>query len=1377
MASPTTPANLVEALTEHHLLEDDQLEVVTTQLQPRFTDPRALAGELVRRGWLTPFQAEAILRGHAGSLSVGPYVLLDKLGEGGMGSVFRARHRLMKRVVALKLIRKGHLPHPEAIRRFQQEIQAAAQLSHPNIVIAHDAGRVSEHHYFAMEYVEGKDLGQILAKHGPFPVAFACECARQAALGLQHAHEKGLVHRDIKPQNLLLTNGVGGQKLVKILDMGLARVQYDPANKGSKALTQLGAVMGSPNYIAPEQAMDSHKVDTRADLYSLGCSLYELLTGKPPFSEGSLFERLEQHLRAEPRPIRDIRPEVPPDLAAVVAKLLAKRVEDRYQTPKEAAAALAPFCQAEASRAPAAAAAVVARPPTAAASPAAEAIRTVANGSPPVAVPAAAAPPAAEAIRPAANSSPPIAAPLAAGLPPGVPAPSNPDVAPIPTPDVTRPPSNRRFIVVGSVVGVAVGVLLWLLLGQGGGTTPGEVEKKGPSFVTNSLGMKLARIPAGDVTLGSPPTEEGHAPSEGPQCPTRITRPFLIGAYEVTQSQYQKVMGSNPSYFEQLKRAGPDYPVENVSWSQAVEFCHRLSELPEEKAANRVYRLPTSAEWEYVCRAGTTTPFHFGPKVEAVQANFDASARYGGAAQGPKSPGTVKVGTYPQPNGFGVEDMHGNVAEWCHDWFDPDYYKNCPREDPEGPVLGAARVVRGGGWVNPAVACRSASRVGSGTPTSSNVGFRVVCEEGGEWFPRRTTPGQPIAVTFDPQYLDRLDPAKLPPENRFEGQPKPLRWVLGEHRVRHADQVNAVAVAPDESVFVTGGRSDGMIRFGDAATLRELRTIKQPGGGVWALRFSPDGKVLASGSAKGPVYLWDPTTGEQLKELTSPDGHRKAVVALAFSPDGKKLVSGSQDGSAIVWELESGRWKQLVLGSGGARSVEFSADGKTLLTGGNAGDGTVRLWDVKTWKDTILYDAREKKKATFVSAALAPDGKHILTGASDRKMILWDAHTRQKVVQKDVPPGIQSVAFAPDGATFATATNNQVQIRDRAKPEKPLAIIPGFTGQTNVLTYYPKSKRLLIPSGDTVTLWEIQDGKAMQIRPVYGHRSEGTTVAFSSDGRYVTSGSARDRSVRLWDLQSGKEVSFAASFGLSAFSPDGRYVLLQESGFPEVASMLGVVDQRPYRRFQGEMSGFVGAIAVSADRKLAAAGGRDNIVRVWEVETGRQVGRFPGQPAAIRGLVFAPAGQHLFAGYDGARSIRLWDLVTGNLEGEYAIVDGLTSRLAISRDGKTLVAGSKTGAVLVWDAKAPGKAALEFRRHKGPVTAVALGPDGKQLVSAGQDGKVLLWETGKDNPVTLAEMPWPVPDVSVSADGRYVAYINTHLTGTVYILRVPGKGG
>jgi serine/threonine protein kinase len=316
------------------LLDAEQWKVLNSEPPDRFGDVAGLAKELVRRGWLTHHQANLLYRGRPGDLMLGQYLLLDTLGGGGMGQVFKARHRQLGRIEAIKVIRDSLLADVTAAEqlraRFQRELQATARLSHPHIVKVHYADEDHGRPYMVMEYLDGLDLERLASSAGPLGPEKACAYLVQATQALQHLHERGMVHRDVKPRNLLVTRA---DDQVKLLDLGLVLFVNDAAQQQTvEELTRSGMVMGTRPYMAPEQLADSHSVDIRADLYSVGCTLYFLLTGKTP-----------------PRgPLPEV-PDLPHELAAVLARLVAPRPEDRYPNPAEASAALAAFAQRRAS--------------------------------------------------------------------------------------------------------------------------------------------------------------------------------------------------------------------------------------------------------------------------------------------------------------------------------------------------------------------------------------------------------------------------------------------------------------------------------------------------------------------------------------------------------------------------------------------------------------------------------------------------------------------------------------------------------------------------------------------------------------------------------------------------------------------------------------------------------------------------------------------------------------------------------------------------------------------------------------------------------------------------------------------------------------------
>jgi len=272
---------------------------------------------------------------------VGRYELIERLGRGGMGTVYKAVHTRLKRKVAVKLLRRELLEDENAVLRFQREMEAVGRLNHPNLVQALDADNIGGTYVLVMEYVEGVDVARILGTAGRLSIENACEIIRQAAQGLQHAHEKGLVHRDVNPSNLMLTPDGG----IKVMDLGLARLRR--GQLAGEELTVDGQAVGTADYVAPEQVSDSRHVDIRADIYSLGCTLYEFLAGRAPFDDPyhrGNFAKMRAHLKESPLPVRGFRPHVPDRLQSILRRMLAKDPAERYATPLAVASELEPFC-------------------------------------------------------------------------------------------------------------------------------------------------------------------------------------------------------------------------------------------------------------------------------------------------------------------------------------------------------------------------------------------------------------------------------------------------------------------------------------------------------------------------------------------------------------------------------------------------------------------------------------------------------------------------------------------------------------------------------------------------------------------------------------------------------------------------------------------------------------------------------------------------------------------------------------------------------------------------------------------------------------------------------------------------------------------------
>jgi eukaryotic-like serine/threonine-protein kinase len=334
-ADAVPPADLLPVLRRSGILTDRQYEEVRAKVlkgeYPRA--PTALAERLVVEEVLTEFQAKRLLRNKTRGFIIGRYVVLDRLGEGGMGRVFRAQHQLMGRIVALKLIASLGVSDKRSVARFQREMRLMGRLDHPNVVRAFDADQIGEVFYIAMEYVAGQGLDRMVKTRGPLPLDEVVDYVAQAALGLGHAHDRGIIHRDVKPSNLL----VNEERQVKVLDLGLGALME--AERQASFATADGYAVGTIDYMSPEQA-SGRELDGRSDLFSLGCTMYHLLTGRFPFPGETALERLGRRIKEPPIPISDILHGLPPRLLLVLDKLLARLPEDRFQTAAEAAEAL-----------------------------------------------------------------------------------------------------------------------------------------------------------------------------------------------------------------------------------------------------------------------------------------------------------------------------------------------------------------------------------------------------------------------------------------------------------------------------------------------------------------------------------------------------------------------------------------------------------------------------------------------------------------------------------------------------------------------------------------------------------------------------------------------------------------------------------------------------------------------------------------------------------------------------------------------------------------------------------------------------------------------------------------------------------------------------
>lgn len=819
---------------------------------------------LVKQQKLTAYQARQIYSGKGKSLVMGNYTILDKLGQGGMGTVLKAKHQRMDRIVALKILSPSLTNNPESVRRFQREVKAAARLEHPNIVTAYDADDANGKHFLVMQYVDGTDLSVFVKRQGPLPVEKAVVWVLQAARGLHYAHQQRVVHRDIKPANLLIDSS----GTVKILDMGLARLDSGGAEQDE--LTGTGQVMGTVDYMAPEQAVDTKNADARADIYSLGATLWYLLTGRALYTGASVVMKLVAHQNLPIPSLSRACPHASAELEAVLAKMVAKTPESRYQSMTEVIADLErcsgsysiPSLSATApgvddrlseflrGKRSSPEQAVVTKTSVKKSVKSMASSRTMATSSREVSTDAQMQPSrlTSPGVQPAREfqtdsrwwqrRSTQIAVGgsslllLLAAIVFFVKVKDGMIRVEINDPeievaikgtgivlkqadqgtDVKLAPGEHTLIVQrgdfqfetdklilkrGETVAVKVELLAGqveihkgdVLLGQArlpmaqtavSDSWDGWPKDAPPPAIapfnaaqakahqeiwaqhlgvpaeyTNSIGMKFRLIPPGEFMMGSTESEVDEAlkvagedklwqefvRSEVPLHKVILTRPVYFGVHEVTQGQYERVMGNNPSNFSSYGAArdavaGMDttrHPVEMVSWNDATEFCTRICalELHEPFSARHDmnqtspvtgYRLPTEAEWEFTCRAGTTTKFWIGDRDEDILQTAWTNMGSGNR--------THAVGEL-RANPFGLFDLTGNVWEWVEDLWSPAAYVQFSSKFYIDPHVSSStssnRSIRGGGFTYYPSNCRSSHRFSNAQAGRyGNCGFRIV---------------------------------------------------------------------------------------------------------------------------------------------------------------------------------------------------------------------------------------------------------------------------------------------------------------------------------------------------------------------------------------------------------------------------------------------------------------------------------------------------------------------------------------------------------------------------------------------------------------------------------------------------------------------------
>jgi uncharacterized protein (TIGR03067 family) len=1183
------------------------------------------------------------------------YEILEVIGRGGMSVVFKGFDQSLQRFVAVKVMAPELAVSANAKQRFAREAQAAAAVSHDHVVTIHAVNEFKGLPYLVMQYIHGESLQQKLDRTGPLELKEILRIGMQTADGLAAAHAQGLIHRDIKPANILLENGV---QRVKITDFGLARAVDDAS------LTQSGVIAGTPQYMSPEQSLGEPQ-DYRTDLFSLGSVLYALCTGRPPFRAHNTLAVLKRVAEDTPRPIREVNPEIPDWLEAIVEKLMEKHPVERFQSAAEVARLLE---------------------------------NHLAHLQQPGRIPRPETPPKRVVV----------------------------GEKPARRPRVVLWGLVALAAMCLSCCLVPVGMIVGLYMSDEA-PQQASVAKPypfGDPFVAGKRGLRCIAIsPDGrnlaagfddssvlvwEVAMRKVTTLEGHKFPVTSVMFTPEGDKLLAGAANGRDDG-----GEVKLWDLATERVSKSYPWDKGSVHAVAISPDGMTCAAGGKSGIELWDAQTGKRRPLppTLPGVTINAIAFSPDGQTVAAGGKTEIVYLWDPLTGNEQGTLKGHTrdiesicfYPDGLTLASGSYDGTVKLW-------DLSTHEPRAtfEPTKNVGVRSLAIRSDGQLlavglsdhtvklfDP-ITAEEAERVGPEQPGAevafTKVGDTLAMGHVGGTIRLWHVPPQPISKPGPPVPAMAV-PA---PAVRFPQE-------LGNLFAGGKGDMRRVAISHDEKAVATGF-GDGSVMVWNAAT-RKATTLEGHKLPVTSVAFTPDGKKLLTGAGNaggvgGEVKLWDLATG---KPLSVSEGHEGAVYAVAVSPDGKTLAAGFENGIEL-WDAENRERRPLPPMFPGVRinSITFAPDSQTIAAAGKP--AIVYLWDPLTGKEkgTLKGHTGEIESIHF-----HPDGLTLASGGHDGKVKLWDlrTHEARSTLQATRDNWVCSVAFRGDGKVLAVGLTNQtVKLFDPATTKEPKDLLHPDDPGAEVA--FPLGGEVLVTGhkAGMIRLWEVPPPFVPKAKPPQGVRlavepkakfdagkRDLLCVALSKDEKTLAAG-FEDGSVMVWDVAAGKVTTLVGHklpVRSLAFTPESKMLLTGagELPKPKAAGELKLWNLATGKEETSYDVGDVGpvwAVAVSSDGRTIVAGGETGI-KHWEVIKG--IGSRPDVAVkGVRSVAFSPNGQDLAVVSDRA-VVNLYETNTWNLFSRSDVHKHRSESVCYHPDGKTLAMGYGDGTVKLWDAQ------------------------------------------------------------------------------------------